>query len=201
VQAQKEIGLDYPRILRAFLRQDPDIILVGETRDKETAHIAVEAALTGHLVFTTLRTNDAARVFARLDEMGIEPFLMASSTIGVIAQRLTRRLCPDCKQSYTPDDIALNYLGLDPNKPFTFYRQRGCDKCSGTGYRGRVGVYEVLRMNAELRRLVAGGGTSEAISALAVKQGMKTLKDYSVWLLQNGWITMDEVLQAVSVQE
>jgi type IV pilus assembly protein PilB len=201
VQAQKEIGLDYPRILRAFLRQDPDIILVGETRDKETAHIAVEAALTGHLVFTTLRTNDAAGVFARLDEMGIEPFLMASSTIGVIAQRLTRRLCPDCKQSYTPDDIALNYLGLDPNKQLTFYRHRGCDKCSGTGYRGRVGVYEVLRMNAELRRLVAGGGTSEAISALAVKQGMKTLKDYSVWLLQNGWISMDEVLQAVSVQE
>jgi type IV pilus assembly protein PilB len=201
VQAHKQIGLDFARILRAFLRQDPDIILVGETRDKETAHIAVEAALTGHLVFTTLHTNDAAGAFTRLGEMGVEPFLMSSSTIGVIAQRLTRRLCQDCKGSYTPDDISLKYMGLDPSIPLTFYRNKGCDKCSGTGYRGRVGVYEVLRMNADLRRLVAGGRSSEAISELAIKNGMITLKDYSVWLLQNGWTTMDEVLQVVSVQE
>jgi type IV pilus assembly protein PilB len=201
VQAHKEIGLDFARILRAFLRQDPDIILVGETRDKETAQISVEAALTGHLVFTTLHTNDAAGAFTRLGEMGVEPFLISSSTIGVIAQRLTRRLCQVCKESYAPDDIALKYMGLDPSKQFTFYRNRGCDRCSGTGYRGRVGVYEVLRMNAELRRLVAGGGSSEAISELAIKNGMKTLKDYTVWLLQNGWTTMEEVLQVVSVRE
>jgi type IV pilus assembly protein PilB len=201
VQTHKEIGLDFARILRAFLRQDPDIILVGETRDKETAHIAVEAALTGHLVFTTLHTNDAAGAFTRLGEMGVEPFLMSSSTIGVVAQRLTRRLCQACKESYTPDDISLKYMGLDPSKPLIFYRHKGCDKCSDTGYRGRVGVYEVLRLNAELRRLVAGGGSSEAISDLAVKNGMKTLKDYTVWLLQNGWTTMDEVLQVVSVRE
>jgi type IV pilus assembly protein PilB len=201
VQAHKDIGLDFARILRAFLRQDPDIILVGETRDKETAHIAVEAALTGHLVFTTLHTNDAAGAFTRLGEMGVEPFLMSSSTIGIIAQRLTRRLCQGCKESYTPDDISLQYMGLDPAKQFTFFRNRGCDKCSGTGYRGRVGVYEVLRMNADLRRLVAGGGSSEAISEMAIKNGMKTLKDYTVWLLQNGWTTMDEVLQVVSVRE
>jgi type IV pilus assembly protein PilB len=201
VQTHKEIGLDFARILRAFLRQDPDIILVGETRDKETAHIAVEAALTGHLVFTTLHTNDAAGAFTRLGEMGVEPFLMSSSTIGVIAQRLTRRLCQACKESYTPDDISLKYMGLDPSKPLTFYRHKGCDKCSETGYRGRVGVYEVLRLNAELRRLVAGGGSSEAIAALAIKNGMKTLKDYTVWLLQNGWTTMEEVLQVVSVRE
>lgn len=201
VQAQKEIGLDFPRILRSFLRQDPDIILVGDTRDKETAHIAVEAALTGRLVFTTLHTSDAASVFTRLGEMGVDPFLMARSTIGIIAQRLTRQLCPACKESYPPDDISIKYLGLDPSKQFTFYRQRGCDKCSGTGYRGRAGVYEVLRMNADLRRMVAGGGSAEAISGLAIKNGMKTLKDYSVWLLQNGWTTMDEVLQVVSVQE
>jgi type IV pilus assembly protein PilB len=201
VQAHKEIGLDFARILRAFLRQDPDIILVGETRDKETAHIAVEAALTGHLVFTTLHTNDAAGAFTRLGEMGVEPFLMSSSTIGIIAQRLTRRLCQACKEKYTPDDISLKYMGLDPSKPLTFFRNKGCEKCSGTGYRGRVGVYEVLRMNAELRRLVASGGSSEAISDLAVKNGMKTLKDYTVWLLENGWTTMEEVLQVVSVQE
>jgi len=201
VQTHKEIGLDFARILRAFLRQDPDIILVGETRDKETAQIAVEAALTGHLVFTTLHTNDAASAFTRLGEMGVEPFLMSSSTIGVIAQRLTRRLCPDCKESYTPEDISLQYMGLDPSHPVTFYRHKGCHNCSGTGYRGRVGVYEVLRMNSNLRRLVASGASSEAISELAVKSGMKTLKDYAVWLLQNGLTTLNEVLQVVSVKE
>jgi type II secretory ATPase GspE/PulE/Tfp pilus assembly ATPase PilB-like protein len=152
-------------------------------------------------VFTTLHTNDAAGAFTRLGEMGVEPFLISSSTIGIIAQRLTRRLCQACKESYTPDEISLKYMGLDPRQQFTFYRNRGCDQCSGSGYRGRVGVYEVLRMNAELRRLVAGGGSGEAISALAIKNGMKTLKDYTVWLLQNGWTTMDEVLQVVSVRE
>jgi type IV pilus assembly protein PilB len=201
VQAHKEIGLDFARILRAFLRQDPDIILVGETRDKETAKIAVEAALTGHLVFTTLHTNDAAGAFTRLGEMGIEPFLMSSSTIGVIAQRLTRRLCQSCKEAYTPDELSLRYMGMKLEEQVTFYRQKGCENCSFTGYRGRVGVYEVLRLNAELRRLVAQGGKSEEIAHLGVLNGMMTLKDYSVWLLENGWTTMDEVLQVVSVQE
>jgi len=201
VQAHKEIGLDFARILRAFLRQDPDIILVGETRDTETAKIAVEAALTGHLVFTTLHTNDAAGAFVRLGEMGIEPFLMSSSTIGVMAQRLTRRLCQSCKEAYTPDDLSLKYMGLEPRVAKTFYKNRGCDKCSGTGYKGRVGVYEVLRMNADLRRLVAQGATTEAITEAAIKNGMRTLKDYSVWLLDNGWTTMEEVLQVVSVRE
>jgi type IV pilus assembly protein PilB len=201
VQAHKEIGLDFARILRAFLRQDPDIILVGETRDKETAKIAVEAALTGHLVFTTLHTNDAAGAFTRLGEMGIEPFLMSSSTIGVVAQRLTRRLCQSCKEAYTPDELSLKYMGVSTDKQRTFYRQKGCDKCSFTGYKSRVGVYEVLRLNALLRRLVAQGGKTEEITELAIQNGMKTLKDYAVWLLENGWTTMDEVLQVVAVQE
>jgi len=201
VQAHKEIGLSFARILRAFLRQDPDIILVGEISDKETARVAVEAALTGHLVLTTLHTDNAAGAFARLGEMGVEPFLVSNSTIGVIAQHLTRRLCEACKETYAPDDISLKYLGLDPSKQFTFYRHRGCDKCSGTGYRGRVAAYGVLRMNAELRRLVASGGSSDAISALAIKNGAKTLKDYAVWLLQNGWTSMEEILPAVSVIE
>jgi type IV pilus assembly protein PilB len=133
--------------------------------------------------------------------MGIDPFLLSSSTLGIIAQRLARRLCQACKEAYTPDDISLKYLGLNPGGQFTFYHNRGCDKCSGTGYRGRVGVYEVLRMNPDLRRLVASGGTSEAIAALAIQNGMKTLKDYSVWLLESGWTTMDEVLHVISVQE
>ncbi|MBZ5515893.1 MAG: GspE/PulE family protein [Acidobacteriia bacterium] len=203
VQVHKDIGLDFARILRAFLRQDPDIILVGETRDKETAHIAVEAALTGHLVFTTLHTNDAAGAFTRLGEMGVEPFLMSSSTIGIIAQRLTKRLCPHCKEPYTPDEMALKYMGLPANGGHTFYHPPagGCDRCSFSGYKGRVGVYEVLRMNAALRKLVVGGGKSEEIAAVAVQNGMKTLKDYSVWLLENGLTTMEEVLQVVSVRE
>jgi type IV pilus assembly protein PilB len=201
VQVRKEIGLDYARVLRAFLHQDPDVILVGETRDKETAQIAVEAALAGRLVLTTLHTHDAAGVFTRLREMGVEPFLASSSILGAIAQRLTRRLCQACKESYTPDEISLRYLGLDPSLQFTFYRHRGCDQCSGTGYRGRLGIYEVLRMTAELRRLVAGGGSSEAIADLAIKQGMRTLREYAAWLLQNGWTTLEEVLRAVSAQE
>jgi type IV pilus assembly protein PilB len=201
VQAHKEIGLDFARILRAFLRQDPDIILVGETRDKETAKIAVEAALTGHLVFTTLHTNDAAGAFTRLGEMGIEPFLISSSTLGVAAQRLTRRLCQSCKEPYEPDELSLKYMGLKPDSKPTFYRNKGCDQCSFTGYKGRVGVYEVLRLNPEIRKMVAQGATSESITEAAVKNGMKTLKDYSLWLMENGWTTMDEVLQVVSVQE
>jgi type IV pilus assembly protein PilB len=201
VQVHKDIGLDFARILRAFLRQDPDIILVGETRDKETAQTAVEAALTGHLVFTTLHTNDAAGAFTRLGEMGIEPFLMSSSTIGVIAQRLTRRLCQACKESYTPDEISLKYMGIPTNGGRTFYKQKGCDRCSFSGYKGRVGVYEVLRLNSQLRKLVAQGGGTEAVTEAAVENGMKRLKDYSVWLLEQGLTTMDEVLQVVSVRE
>jgi type IV pilus assembly protein PilB len=201
VQAHKEIGLDFARILRAFLRQDPDIILVGETRDKETAHIAVEAALTGHLVFTTLHTNDAAGAFVRLNEMGVEQFLMSSSTVGVVAQRLTRRLCQKCKEPYTPDEISMKYMGLAYDHSAIFYKNKGCEKCSMTGFKGRVGVYEVLRMNSELRKLIAQGGKTEEITEVAVRHGMKTLKDYSVWLLNNGWTTMEEVLQVVAVQE
>jgi type IV pilus assembly protein PilB len=201
VQAHKDIGLDFARILRAFLRQDPDIILVGETRDKETAHIAVEAALTGHLVFTTLHTNDAAGAFVRLNEMGVEQFLMSSSTVGVVAQRLTRRLCQNCKEPYTPDEISMKYMGLAHDPATIFYKNKGCEKCSSTGFKGRVGVYEVLRMNSELRKLIAQGGKTEEITEVAVRHGMKTLKDYSVWLLKNGWTTMEEVLQVVAVQE
>ena len=140
IQAHKEIGLDFPRILRAFLRQDPDVILVGETRDKETAHIAVEAALTGHMVFTTLHTNSAAGSFARLGEMGVEPFLMSASTVGVMAQRLARRLCQKCKEPAECDDTVRGYLGLA--KDDVVYKGAGCEACDMKGVKGRVGVLQ-----------------------------------------------------------
>ena len=199
IQAHKEIGLDFPRILRAFLRQDPDVILVGETRDKETAHIAVEAALTGHMVFTTLHTNSAAGSFARLGEMGVEPFLMSASTVGVMAQRLTRRLCQKCKEPAEIDDTVRGYLGL--SKDDVVYKGAGCESCNMKGVKGRVGIYEVLKMNAEMRTLVAKGANTEEIHAAAIKNGMIDLKGYACILLKEGLTSVEEVLQVVSVQE
>src|SRR3954464_10571315 len=199
IQAHKEIGLDFPRILRAFLRQDPDVILVGETRDKETAHIAVEAALTGHMVFTTLHTNSAAGSFARLGEMGVEPFLMSASTVGVMAQRLTRRLCQKCKEPAQVDDTVRGYLGL--SKDDVVYKGAGCESCNMKGVKGRVGIYEVLKMNAEMRTLVAKGANTEEIHACALKNGMVDLKAYACILLKEGLTSVEEVLQVVSVQE
>ncbi|HOP86321.1 MAG TPA: ATPase, T2SS/T4P/T4SS family [Syntrophorhabdaceae bacterium] len=198
VQVNPDIGLDFARVLRAFLRQDPDIILVGETRDKETAKIAVEAALTGHLVFTTLHANDAPSTFMRLNEMGIEPFLTATSIIGIIAQRLVRRICPECKEMYKPDSVILKYLGLP--KETELYKGRGCDACGLTGYKGRVGVYEVLMVNETVRHLIAEGAETHTIREEAIKSGMKTLKDYCLILLQEGLTTVDEVLRTVAIQ-
>ncbi len=198
VQVNPDIGLDFARVLRAFLRQDPDIILVGETRDKETAKIAVEAALTGHLVFTTLHANDAPSTFMRLNEMGIEPFLTATSIIGIIAQRLVRRICPECKEKYKPDSVILKYLGLPEGTEL--YKGRGCDACALTGYKGRVGVYEVLMVNDTVRHLIAEAAETQVIREEAIKSGMKTLKDYCLILLQEGLTTVDEVLRTVAIQ-
>src|SRR5437868_891883 len=199
IQANKDIGLDFARILRAFLRQDPDIILVGETRDKETAHIAVEAALTGHLVFTTLHTNSAAGSFVRLGEMGIEPFLVSSSTIGIMAQRLARRLCKSCKEQFEAEDQTCEFMGLPPKS--VLWRGKGCEACNGKGVKGRIGIYEVLKMNAELRQMVAKSALTEDIHRRALELGMLDLKKYAALLLLNGDTSVEEVLQVVSVQE
>ncbi len=202
IQTHKDIGLDFARILRAFLRQDPDVILIGETRDRETAKIAVEAALTGHLVFTTLHTNDASGAFTRLEEMEVEPFLMASSTIGVVAQRLARRICTGCKESYTPEPAVAAFFGFDDEKNLpTFYRGKGCDECGGMGYKGRVGVYEVLDMNEELRRLVANGANTAEVRDCAIKNGMMTLQSYASYLLTEGLTTAEAVTAVVSVSD
>ena len=201
VQCHKEIGLDFARVLRAFLRQDPDIILVGETRDLETAKIAVEAALTGHMVFTTLHTNDAAGTFVRLGEMGIEPFLVTSSTIGIIAHRLARRLCQQCKEPYEADDETLKFMGAPPGEKLTFYKPVGCSACNSGGYKGRCGIYEVMRMTPGIRKGVIGRLSTDDIRDISRKEGMMSLKDYGLWLLKEGHTSVDEVLQCVVVQE
>jgi type IV pilus assembly protein PilB len=198
IQVNADIGLTFAAVLRAFLRQDPDVLLVGETRDKETAHTAVEAALTGHLVFTTLHTNSAAVAFTRLNEMGIEPFLVSSSTIGVVAQRLARRLCQSCKEPYAAEATTCAFFGLPEGA--TLYRGRGCNACGGSGLKGRVGIYEVLKMNAALREMVSRGARAEDIHATALASGMIDLKRYAALLLMEGLTTVDEVTSVVSIE-
>jgi type IV pilus assembly protein PilB len=198
IQVNSDIGLTFANVLRAFLRQDPDVLLVGETRDKETAHTAVEAALTGHLVFTTLHTNSAAAAFTRLHEMGIEPFLVSSSTVGVIAQRLARRLCQQCKEPYAADANVARFW--DVAEGTTIYRAKGCDACGGKGVRGRVGIYEVMKMTPRLREMVGSGARAEEIHAAALDQGMIDLKHYAAWLLTEGLTTVEEVTSVVSVE-
>jgi len=201
VQTHKDIGLDFARILRAFLRQDPDVILVGETRDMETAKISVEAALTGHLVFTTLHTNDAPGSFTRLQEMGIEPFLMANSTVGIVAQRLARRICPNCKVQVEVDDTMLEFFGFKRENAPPFFKGEGCDRCSGNGYRGRVAIYEVLVMNDELKRAVAAGAKTDALREMAEKGGMINLKEYAMFLMERGLTTVEEVLTNLVISD
>jgi len=199
-EVNKSIGMDFARILRAFLRQDPDIMLVGETRDKETAKIAVEAALTGHLVFTTLHTNDAPSSIMRLHEMEIEPFLISSATIGIVAQRLLRRTCQNCKKEYIPDDHVLKFLEIkDENAKF--YKGAGCEKCNGTGYKGRIGAYEVMKLNDNIRDLIAKGENSAILKFAAQESGMKTLLEYSLNLASEGLTTLDEVIRVTFSSE
>ncbi|HBB31759.1 MAG TPA: general secretion pathway protein GspE [Cyanobacteria bacterium UBA8803] len=210
VQVLREKGMDFASILRSFLRQDPDVILVGETRDKETAKTAIEAALTGHLVLTTLHTNDAAGAIPRLDEMGVEPFMVSGALIGVLAQRLMRRVCSDCRLPYQPSSTELARFGLSVSSEgeVTFYkantlqpdeiteaRNRGtlCQKCSGVGYKGRVGVYEVMRNTERLQALINQGAAAERIKEAAVEEGMTTLLAYSLNLVKQGYTTLDEV--------
>jgi type IV pilus assembly protein PilB len=210
VQVIREKGMDFAMILRAFLRQDPDVILVGETRDRETAKTAIEAALTGHLVLTTLHTNDAAGAIARLDEMGVEPFMVSGALIGVVAQRLMRRVCSECRIPYSPNREELGRFGLSSSRDgeITLYKanslqpneiqeakNRGqlCPKCSGIGYKGRCGVYEVMRVTERLQSLINQGAPTDSIKEAAVEEGMKTLLAYSLNLVQNGETTLEEV--------
>ncbi|MFG0319372.1 MAG: GspE/PulE family protein, partial [Planctomycetota bacterium JB042] len=197
-QVRSSIGLDFARILRAMLRQAPNIILVGEIRDRETAEIAIQAALTGHLVFSTLHTNDAPSALTRLIDMGIKPFLVAASIQAVMAQRLIRVLCPECKQPYTPEESELRAVGLNPEDVAgkTLYQPNGCGSCERTGYRGRRGVYELMEMDSGLREMVFAGQTAGKIRERARVTGkMTTLLEDGVRKVTGGLTTIPEILR------
>ena len=187
--------------MRSILRQDPDVIMVGEIRDPETAGIAVDAALTGHLVLSTLHTNDAASAVSRLVDMGIEPFLVSSSVIAILAQRLARQICPDCKTGYTPPPDALKRLGLDTAEGVTLYRGAGCESCRHTGYKGRIGVFELLVVTDSLRELIVRRAPAAELKAQAVREGMRTLRDDGLEKVLSGVSTIDEILRVVYVAD
>jgi type IV pilus assembly protein PilB len=197
VQIRESIGLNFAAALRSFLRQDPDIIMVGEIRDYETAEIAVKAALTGHLVLSTLHTNDAPSAVTRLLNMGIEPFLVASSVILILAQRLLRRVCVKCKTPVTVQPHALIDIGLTEEEAASIacYKGTGCEACSGTGYKGRIAIYEVMALSPELHDMVLRGASPQEVKRGAIQHGMQTLRMSGLQKLQEGITTVEEVLR------
>ncbi len=199
VHVNRKAGLTFAQAMRSFLRQDPDIIMVGEIRDLETAETAIQASLTGHLVLSTLHTNDAPTSVTRLIDMGIEPFLVSASLIGTLAQRLARTICKDCKEPYTPPAEALTRLGFnaEDNGDIVFYKGQGCDSCRETGYRGRVGIFELMMINTELRDLIVKRVPLSEIRAAAKANGMKTLKEDGLAKVIEGVITIEELMRVV----
>ncbi len=193
VQTNDKAGLTFAAALRSILRQDPDIIMIGEIRDGETAGIAVKAAITGHLVVSTLHTNSAASTITRLEDMGVEPYLIADSVIGIIAQRLVRRLCPKCRVGHElNDDDKLRLRIRGESKP-TIYEAGGCAACNGTGYRGRIGVYEIMPVTPAIRRIVSSGGNADEIQKVALEEGLTTLRMGAAKLVLKGITTINEV--------
>jgi type IV pilus assembly protein PilB len=200
VQVHERAGLTFASALRSILRQDPDTVMIGEIRDAETAKIAIEAALTGHLVLSTLHTNRAPSAMTRLTEMGVEPFLTASAVNCVVAQRLARRLCPHCKEPYTPTEEALEGIEFahEPGVLPTLYRPRGCKKCSKIGYKGRIGVHEVLTMSEGLERLTVQHASADDLERLAVAEGMVTMRDDGFEKVRMGLTSIEEILRVVA---
>lgn len=201
VQVNPKAGLDFANSLRSILRQDPDIILIGEIRDTETAEIAVRSAITGHLVLSTVHTNDAASSVARLMDMGIPPFLVSTSLVGIVAQRLVRKICPNCRESYVPSRIEQDLLDNTGKTPPVLYRGRGCESCKGTGYKGRIAVHEVMKIGTDLRNAINRQESTDVLKNTAVKNGMITLKENCKRLVLSGVITLEEMLKVVYVQE
>jgi type II secretory ATPase GspE/PulE/Tfp pilus assembly ATPase PilB-like protein len=199
-QINDKIKLTFASALRSILRQDPDVVLVGEIRDQETARIAMQAAQTGHLVLSTLHTDDAPSCVTRLTDIGIEPYVTASALIGVIAQRLMRRLCPHCRRPYTPDPETLRAMSVTEQEAstLTFYRAVGCDQCNETGYRGRVGIYEIMHVNDKLRRLIAQRGSEAALRDAALGSGMNSLGEDGLLKVKAGVTTPEELLRVVT---
>ncbi len=201
IPVNQKIKMTFSAGLRAILRQDPDIIMIGEIRDLETAEIAVQASLTGHLVLSTVHTNDSTSTITRLIDMGVEPFLVASSVIGILAQRLIRLLCKECKEAYTPNDGELLNLGIrreDVEKPF--YRANGCPTCLGKGYKGRKGIYELAVIDEELQAMVLQGQDATRIKKRAMEKGMFTLRMDGAQKVKDGWTSVDEVIRVTQDQ-
>ena len=199
-QVKEAIGLNFAVFLKHALRQDPDIILVGEIRDRETAEIAIQASLTGHLVLSTLHTNDSPSTITRLVEMGIEPYLISSSLVASISQRLVRTICPECKTSYFPPKNVLEELGLDATKQIRFSRGKGCSACYDSGYKGRFGVYEILEMDEGMQNLILQNPTVDAIQNHLKENGHRTLRDYGYRKVVDGMTTIEEVQRVTTVQ-
>jgi type IV pilus assembly protein PilB len=197
VQMKEQIGLNFAAALRSFLRQDPNIILVGEIRDFETAEIAIKAALTGHLVLSTLHTNDAPSTISRLMNMGIEPFLVATSVNLIQAQRLIRRVCSECKTEVPTPPEALTEVGFSKEeaKSIKIFKGKGCAKCNGTGYKGRVGLYEVMEITDDIRELILIGASALELRKRAIEQGMFTLRQSGLIKIKNGVTTIEEVVR------
>jgi type IV pilus assembly protein PilB len=197
VPVNEEIGVTYASVLRTILRQDPDVILVGEIRDRETAQTAIEASLTGHLVFSTLHTNDAASAVTRLVDIGIEPFLLTATVQGILAQRLVRRVCAECKTFYEPADEVLRRLGLTHEQVLgkKFAYGKGCERCNFTGYRGRMAITEILDVDDRMREMILQGASTTALQAAAVEGGLVTLRENGLRAVFDGATTAEEVLR------
>ena len=197
IQVNQKAGLTFANGLRSILRQDPNVVMVGEIRDLETAQIAVRSALTGQLVFSTLHTNDAAGAITRLVDMGIEPFLVASSVLGVVAQRLVRLICPDCKISYTPapDSFERTFLELKPDDKVQLFKGSGCQHCGQTGYKGRMAIHEVMTITTAVRELIANKVSSEEMSTMAKQQGMITMRMDGIAKAYQGLTTVAEIMR------
>ena len=193
VNVNKKAGLTFASGLRSILRQDPDIVMVGEIRDEETAKIAIKAAITGHLVLSTVHTNDAPSTITRLLDMGIEPYLVATSISGIIAQRLVRKICSSCKEEYMASDYEKYVFNIDKNKTLKLHRGKGCGHCNGTGYSGRIGIYEIMEITKEHRDIINETRNANIIQEISIKNGMKTLEDECKSLVLNGVTTIQEL--------
>lgn len=200
-QVNEKAGFGFATALRAFLRQDPDVILVGEVRDQETAEMAVRAALTGHLVFSTLHTNDAPGAIPRLVDMGVPPYLLASSVLGVVAQRLVRKICPDCREPYIASPEELILLGLPPGTRLTLYRGKGCEKCKGTGYRGRMVIAELMPITPSIRELITQQVSSDRLKEVAMREGMAPMYFDGVLKVREGHTTLSEITRVLLPEE